>query len=40
MAGAAAFLAAYTDEFDEAVCEDRYPGLPDEQTETTSRDAA
>ncbi|MFJ3423008.1 hypothetical protein ACIPN8_42560 [Streptomyces sp. NPDC086082] len=40
MAGAAAFLAAYTDEFDEAVGEDRYPGLPDKRTETTSRDAA
>jgi hypothetical protein len=40
MAGAAAFLAAYTEEFDAKVGEDRYPGLPDKLTETASKDAA
>ncbi|WP_019061592.1 hypothetical protein [Streptomyces prunicolor] len=40
MAGAAAFLAAYTEEFDAEVGEDRYPGLSDKATETASRDAA
>ncbi|MFE4579518.1 hypothetical protein [Streptomyces chartreusis] len=40
MAGAAAFLAAYTEEFEEEVGEDRYPGLPDKPAETAPRDAA
>ncbi|WP_328686182.1 hypothetical protein OG226_49855 [Streptomyces sp. NBC_01261] len=40
MAGAAAFLAAYTKEFDAEVGEDRYPGLPDTLTEAASKDAA
>ncbi|MGW2113230.1 hypothetical protein [Streptomyces sp. NPDC001948] len=40
MAGAAAFLAAYTDEFEAEVGEDRYPGLPDKVAETATRDAA
>ncbi|MFD8078260.1 hypothetical protein ACFV3E_37050 [Streptomyces sp. NPDC059718] len=38
MAGAAAFLAAYTEKFEAEVGEDRYPGLPDKSTK--SRDAA
>ncbi|MFF9458626.1 hypothetical protein [Streptomyces flaveolus] len=40
MAGAASFLAAYTDAFDAEVGEDRYPGLPDTTAETAPRDAA
>ncbi|MFF0465717.1 hypothetical protein [Streptomyces mexicanus] len=40
MAGAASFLAAYTDAFDAEVGEDRYPGLPDTPAETAPRDAA
>ncbi|MFJ5520905.1 hypothetical protein ACIQB4_28140 [Streptomyces griseoluteus] len=40
MAGAASFLAAYTDVFDAEVGEDQYPGLPDAPAETAPRDAA
>lgn len=40
MAGAASFLAAYTDVFDAEVGEDRYPGLSDTPAETAPRDAA
>ncbi|KOV96351.1 hypothetical protein ADL02_08495 [Streptomyces sp. NRRL WC-3723] len=40
MAGAASFLAAYTDVFDAEVGEDRYPGLPDTKAETAPRHAA
>ncbi|WP_234334608.1 hypothetical protein [Streptomyces sp. NRRL B-1347] len=40
MAGAASFLAAYTDEFDAELGEDRYPGLPDKPAETAPKDAA
>lgn len=40
MAGAAAFLAAYTDEFEAEMGDDRYPGLPEELEERAPRDAA
>ncbi|MER6431676.1 hypothetical protein ABT272_28705 [Streptomyces sp900105245] len=40
MAGAASFLAAYTDAFEAEIGEDRYPGLPDQPAKTGSRDAA
>ncbi|MEU6602382.1 hypothetical protein [Streptomyces flaveolus] len=40
MAGAASFLAAYTDVFDAEVGEDRYPGLLDTKAETAPRHAA
>ncbi|AWW42173.1 hypothetical protein ADL00_30515 [Streptomyces sp. AS58] len=40
MAGAAAFLAAYTEEFEAEVGEDRYPGLPVRPAETAPKDAA
>ncbi|MET9083218.1 hypothetical protein ABZX77_15200 [Streptomyces sp. NPDC004237] len=40
MAGAASFLAAYTDVFDAEVGEDRYPGLPETPAKTAPRDAA
>ncbi|MGW1615644.1 hypothetical protein ACWCQZ_40595 [Streptomyces sp. NPDC002285] len=40
MAGAASFLAAYTDAFEGEVGEDRYPGLPGKPTETAPRNAA
>ncbi|WP_329449149.1 hypothetical protein OG906_40785 (plasmid) [Streptomyces sp. NBC_01426] len=40
MAGASAFLAAYTDEFEAELGEDRYPGLPDGLPQSAPRDAA
>lgn len=40
MAGATAFLAAYTDEFEAELGEDRYPGLPQGLEERAPRDAA
>jgi hypothetical protein len=40
MAGATAFLAAYTDEFEAEVGEDRYPGLLEGLAQTAPRDAA
>lgn len=40
MAGAAAFLAAYTDKFEEEIGEDRYPGPPQGLEERAPRDAA
>ncbi|MEV7559210.1 hypothetical protein ACGFYY_16255 [Streptomyces sp. NPDC048331] len=40
MAGAAAFLAAYADEFEAELGEDRYPGLPQGLEEHAPRDAA
>ncbi|MCY0932499.1 hypothetical protein OTB20_41495 [Streptomyces sp. H27-H1] len=40
MAGASAFLAAYADEFESELGEDRYPGLPVELSESVPRDAA
>ncbi|WP_327280926.1 MULTISPECIES: hypothetical protein [unclassified Streptomyces] len=40
MAGASAFLAAYTDEFEAELGEDRYPGLPDGLPRSAPRDAA
>ncbi|MGV9887221.1 hypothetical protein [Streptomyces sp. NPDC003395] len=40
MAGAASFLAAYTDAFDAEVGEDRYPGLTDTPAKTAPKDAA
>ena len=40
MAGAASFLAAYTDVFDGEVGEDRYPGLPDKPARSAPQDAA
>ncbi|MFJ9381892.1 hypothetical protein [Streptomyces sp. NPDC101455] len=39
MAGAAAFMAAYAEEFEAELGEDRYPGLPGKVTETAG-DAA
>lgn len=38
--GASAFLAAYTDEFEAELGEDRYPGLPDGLPQSAPRDAA
>ncbi|MFI8343982.1 hypothetical protein ACIF8W_28475 [Streptomyces sp. NPDC085639] len=40
MAGAATFLAAYTEEFDAALGEDRYPGLPVAMPAADPSDAA
>ncbi|MER6443806.1 hypothetical protein [Streptomyces venezuelae] len=40
MAGAAAFLAAYAEEFEAEAGEDRYPGLPEQSAEAAPRDAA
>lgn len=40
MAGAATFLAEYSDEFEAEVGEDRYPGLPEGLAESAPRDAA
>ncbi|MFJ3763041.1 hypothetical protein [Streptomyces sp. NPDC090080] len=40
MAGAAAFLAAYAEEFEAEVGEDRYPGFSGRAAETAPRDAA
>ncbi|NEB77578.1 hypothetical protein G3I40_20515 [Streptomyces sp. SID14478] len=40
MAGAASFLAAYTDAFEAEVGEDRYPALPGNAAERAPRDAA
>ncbi|MFF0764751.1 hypothetical protein ACIRH0_33720 [Streptomyces sp. NPDC093675] len=40
MAGAAAFLAAYTEEFEAEVDEDRYPGLPGKPAQAAPKDAA
>jgi hypothetical protein len=40
MAGAAAFLASYADQFEAEFGEDRYPGLPAGLAETAPRDAA
>ncbi|MEV0093749.1 hypothetical protein [Streptomyces sp. NPDC050738] len=40
MAGASAFLAAYTDTFEAEFGEDRYPGLPEGLAKTAPRDAA
>ncbi|OKK11359.1 hypothetical protein AMK16_32755 [Streptomyces sp. CB00455] len=40
MAGAAAFLAAYTDRFEAECGEDRYPGLAAGLSEPAPRDAA
>ncbi|MDR3080340.1 MAG: hypothetical protein LBV60_05315 [Streptomyces sp.] len=40
MAGAASFLAAYTDVFDAELGEDRYPGLPQGLEEHAPRNAA
>lgn len=40
MAGAASFLAAYTDAFEAEVGEDRYPGLPARPAQPEPRDAA
>ncbi|TFV34497.1 hypothetical protein E4K10_42145 [Streptomyces sp. T1317-0309] len=40
MAGAAAFLAAYTEEFEAEVGEDRYPGLPGKPAQAAPKDAA
>ena len=40
MAGAAAFLGAYTGEFEAEVGEDRYPGLPDKPAVNAPKDAA
>ncbi|MER8236144.1 hypothetical protein [Streptomyces sp. NPDC094049] len=40
MAGAAAFLAGYTDTFEADLGDDRYPGLPEAPAQTAPRDAA
>lgn len=40
MAGAATFLAQYSEEFEAEVGEDRYPGLPEGLAESAPRDAA
>ncbi|MFC7220701.1 hypothetical protein ACFQLX_21435 [Streptomyces polyrhachis] len=40
MAGAAAFLASYTELFEAEVGEDRYPGLAEGPANSASRDAA
>ena len=40
MAGASAFLAAYTGTFEDELGEDRYPGLPAGTAQTAPRDAA
>ncbi|MGW6007937.1 hypothetical protein [Streptomyces sp. NPDC055210] len=40
MAGAASFLAAYTEAFEAEVGEDRYPNLPDGLAQTAPKDAA
>ncbi|WP_404195928.1 hypothetical protein [Streptomyces tauricus] len=40
MAGAASFLAAYTDAFEAEVGEDRYPGPPAGQAQTSPGDVA
>ncbi|WP_189716431.1 hypothetical protein [Streptomyces chryseus] len=40
MAGASAFLAAYTDSFETELGEDRYPGLPEGLDATAPRNAA
>ncbi|MFD3959579.1 hypothetical protein ACFWRG_31885 [Micromonospora tulbaghiae] len=40
MAGAAAFLAGYTDTFEEELGEDRYPGLPAGLEQAAPKDAA
>lgn len=40
MAGASTFLAAYTEQFEAELGEDRYPGLPEGLAETAPRDAA
>lgn len=40
MAGAASFLAAYTDAFEAEVGEDRYPGPPAGQAQTAPGDVA
>ncbi|MET9879028.1 hypothetical protein ABZZ36_31005 [Actinacidiphila glaucinigra] len=40
MAGAASFLAAYTDVLDDEVGEDRHPGRTDKPAQTAPRDAA
>ncbi|MGC0420133.1 hypothetical protein [Embleya sp. AB8] len=40
MAGAATFLAAYTDRFEAEFGEDRYPGLPAGPARTAPRNAA
>ncbi|MGW7196541.1 hypothetical protein [Streptomyces chryseus] len=40
MAGAAAFLAAYTVSFETELGEDRYPGLPEGLDTTAPRNAA
>lgn len=40
MAGAASFLSAYADAFEEEVGEDRYPGFTDAPAGAAPRDAA
>lgn len=40
MAGASAFMASYTEQFEAELGEDRYPGLPEGLAETAPRDAA
>ncbi|MER7468853.1 hypothetical protein [Streptomyces sp. NPDC097981] len=40
MAGAAAFLASYAEQFEAEFDEDRYPGLPAGLADTAPRDAA
>lgn len=40
MAGAATFLAQYSDAFEAEVGQDRYPGLPQGLAESAPRDAA